>query len=142
MKIEAGNYYRTRAGRKVLVLSTNGCADFPIYASLVLHTGKLDQPGCWRADGRFVNASTIHDKDLVAEWVDKPEFDWSVIPPWLNYLAMDHDGAWYLFEQKPALFRDLEWDSNGGALHRIPSKFAPTWTGRPEDSLVERNPAK
>lgn len=141
MKIEAGKYYRTRAGRKIKLLSTEGV--FP-YVGIGAHvTAKgLGDIGNWCDDGFVLANQHEHPDDVVAEWVDKPEFDWSVIPPWLNYLAMDGNLTWYLYASKPT-FSDTRWDPEADAdICKVPKQYAPCWTGRPEDSLVERNPTK
>lgn len=38
--------------------------------------------------------------------------DWSKAPPWANYLAMDKDGTWVWFENKPEP-RSQDWAASG-----------------------------
>lgn len=42
----------------------------------------------------------------------KPE--WKDAPKWANWLAMDYDGEWYWFEEKPDYERDGVWRTQGG----------------------------
>lgn len=138
MKIEAGKYYRTRSGRKALVLSTEGGGnDFSVYASIVLHTGKLNQPDCWRNDGLYVNADTPNGNDLVSEWVDKPVVDWSKMAAWHRWVAMDEDGNWYAYASLPELAL-ITWRSYSFEYQRIPPNYSPAFSGDWKDSLVER----
>lgn len=42
--------------------------------------------------------------------MNKPE--WKDAPAWASYLAMDEDGIWWWYEQKPYLENSF-WDSHG-----------------------------
>lgn len=40
--------------------------------------------------------------------------DWSTAPKWAKFAAMDSSGAWYWFEERPALAEDLGiWCAGG-----------------------------
>lgn len=74
---------------------------------------------------------------------EKPIVDWSVIPPWLKYVAMDEDGGWCAYISKP---RNGEHTINKwlheGYEHKsyiyIPKEYAPKFDGDWKDSLIER----
>lgn len=40
--------------------------------------------------------------------------DWKTAPDWANYLAMDADGDWYWYENKPEPWHDSAWSSKSG----------------------------
>jgi hypothetical protein len=39
--------------------------------------------------------------------------DWKDAPPWANYLAMDNDGGWFWYQNKPK-YGQFGWMLNGG----------------------------
>lgn len=124
MNITPG-FWRTRNGNKAEVVDVRYC--FAI--------GWLcDGTHKWNSDGI---SSLINDYNLVEPWVDKPEWDWSKTLPWINWLAMDQDGIWYLFGTKPDL-RSTTWFTVEGAILNVHRDYAPKWRGNWKDSLVGR----
>lgn len=41
--------------------------------------------------------------------------DWSKSPEWANYSAMDEDGRWWFFENRPKTAK-FEWRSKNGRV--------------------------
>lgn len=82
MKIEAGKYYSTRAGRKAFISST----DTPFARGIESVLGSIQGVGCswWDTEGRWVG--TEHRHDLVAEW-HEPATEERVV-----YMHRRHDG--------------------------------------------------
>jgi hypothetical protein len=58
----------------------------------------------------------------------KPE--WKKAPKWAQWLAMDLDGEWWWFEEKPDYDRDCVWRSKGGR-HEKASDNKPMLEPRP-----------
>jgi hypothetical protein len=62
--------------------------------------------------------------------------DWSTAPSWAEYLAMDANGAWWWYANKPLLWcwdsDQDEWKPNGG------SQKAVVIGSRWQESLEER----
>ena len=60
--------------------------------------------------------------------VNPVPWDWSTTPPWINWIAMDEDGLWYLFDEEPTE-RVGYWDPEGSSSHQIPKSHYPKWSG-------------
>lgn len=127
MKIEAGKEYRTRKGLKARIYATDGITRYPI------HGATLDAAGwtstTWTETGDYQHGISSNPCDLVAEWSDVPEFDWSNVPLWITHITMDSDGGWWGFDVKPVLKRgQSQWfcRDEGQVTFRIPSRFEPT----------------
>lgn len=94
-----------------------------------------DHPYNWHANGTSASMG-VHD--ITGPRIDKPEWDWSTTPPWLNWLAMDAGNYWYLYKHNPKLsgsgFSTVESDD----VWFIPKQHAPKWSGDWKDSLVGR----
>lgn len=48
--------------------------------------------------------------------MDKPL--WSDAPSWANYLAMDEDGTWFWYENKPTVHFEDYYAWNGGQVEK------------------------
>lgn len=48
--------------------------------------------------------------------------DWSKAPWWANYAAMDCNGIWYWFQNKPIATEHGYWDRNGGYVQPVLDK--------------------
>jgi len=46
--------------------------------------------------------------------MEKP--NWKNAPEWANYVAMDGDGSWFWFQDKPVLCNDDVWRSKTGLI--------------------------
>jgi hypothetical protein len=137
MKIEAGKEYRTRDGRKARVYATDGISPYVVH-------GAIQTPQGWSLQSWITNGAKRSDglagtymSDLVSEWVNLPEVDWSKLPAWFSWVAQLPGGIWCTYNQLPKL-TDLGWSLNGLP---IPMEYAPKWSGDTGDwrqSLVER----
>ncbi len=127
MNITVG-WWRTRDGRKARVLCTDAEDDFPCIG-YVLHLGnEMARATQWSKDGR-----TLEDiqtpEDLIEPWIDRPVIDWSKMPAWAEKVWWSP--AWKMWVWTYA--------HNNVTQSPIPKAFSPPpWTGKPEDSLVER----
>ena len=135
MKIEPGKYYKTRDGRKVRIYATDGLAEYPIHGAVLNNNGW--RAAMWDSSGSAYNNLAIQATvDIVSEWSDTPIVNWPAMPAWCNYVAMDEDGQWYAYIDKPGT--DSEgWLPNNDYCF-IPKKYHPTFTGDWKDSLAER----
>jgi hypothetical protein len=137
MQIEVGKYYRTRDGRKARIYAVDGSGNAAIHGA-VHHDGKWST-ACWLSDGYYYDAKVPQSLDLISEWIDKPEVDWSAMPRWAEWVAMDKDGEWTLFSAKPSMDIGCWWsDGDVTYLAEIPPSYAPKWDGDWRDSLVRR----
>jgi hypothetical protein len=120
LKLEVGKAYRTFDGRKAVCLTTTLAGKFRIGLQVA---------------GRLIEITG--DGDYIAsEWIDKPIVDWSLMPAWAKFVAMDKSGKWWWYTHKPSL--EHVWciiDGFGGV---IPSEYAPKWEGDWKESLTER----
>ncbi len=94
-----------------------------------------DHPHSWNLKGESTIMLVFN---LVEPWMDKPEWDWSKTLPWLNWLAMDSDGQWWLFPKKPTWRIDAWLANDDKNMIPIAEEFSPKWKGKPECSLVCR----
>lgn len=135
MKIEVGKYYRTRDGRKARIYAVDGREGSNIHGAVLNEIGWITST--WAITGQWVSAET--GRDLISEWIDKPEVDWSAMPKWAEWVAMDADGEWRWFSFREPVV-DLTSDSweNYQFSGKIPPSYAPKWTGDWKDSLVRR----
>jgi len=77
--------------------------------------------------------------NLKAVVAPEPEYDWnllwSMLPPWINWVAMDETGPWYGYEDKPENVGD---GFSGSGCILIPAPFAPPVARDWKNSLRER----
>lgn len=73
MEIEAGRYYRTRAGLKVFVAGANIYADKDDHNPYWL--GALDAVNHihWAFDGKVWDSEWSNEFDIISEWQNEPE---------------------------------------------------------------------
>lgn len=67
--------------------------------------------------------------------VGKPAVDWSAMPRWAKWVAMDESGKWYFFFETPSKKTTVWLAASCGF---IPPEYYPTFTGNWKDSLIER----
>lgn len=89
----------------------------------------------WCDDGRW-KSGIDHPFDLIEPWTDKPVVNWSAMPAWAKWVAMDEFGNWFHYDKKPEKCSSSYIGTN--AQGYIPEEFAPSFTGNWRDSLVER----
>jgi hypothetical protein len=77
--------------------------------------------------------------------VGQPKVNWSVLPAWARFVAMDNDGQWCWFPARPEQHEDEKWvfdDPDDTSMDDfygyIPASHAPTFSGDWKDSLIER----
>jgi hypothetical protein len=141
MKIEIGKEYVTRSGLKVKVYDIAESGDYPVIAGV--HRGGEIVPAGYAINGTYVlNREGVYD--IVGEWNEPLEFDWSCLPAWINeYIAMDEDGRWFAFSMMPEKKSAFQlWRKDGGDALLISENYAPkNFKGSWEDSLF-KNPNK
>ena len=63
------------------------------------------------------------------------DFDWSALPKWANWIAMDEDGDWYHYSDKPQIDKHPIWVCSE-YNEAIPKKYYPkNFTGDWKKSL-------
>jgi hypothetical protein len=80
---------------------------------------------------------------LVEEWKDAPAVDWSKLPAWAQWVAMDSTGTWRYFERQPTAYHSgwLSTDRSPTGCDyssRIHESHLPGFSGEWKDSLVRR----
>lgn len=132
MNIERDKFYKTRRGKKVRVI----CVDAPGFLP-VIAIGERGELFTFGKDGKFYKDDKESSCDLISEWTDKPVIDRAILPAWANKaIAMDPNGEWYSCSAVPVM-RYFEWRVRPGEeLIKIPTDFAPAWTGDWKESLV------
>lgn len=135
--------WKTRDGSRALVAASNPDAVAPAYW-VGWKQSPRDGSWCpcsWHKCGAFAR-TTQSDDDLIRPWVDKPkppEWDWSKISPWHNWLVADRSGeCWWLCSEKPTWSEKHQSWTTMSHPHQVPAEFAPKWKGHTKDSLIER----
>lgn len=141
MKLEIGKEYMTRDGFKVKVYDITNNENYPVIAGVTKNN--IVTPTSYTIDGVYV-CGRSSSYDIIGEWQEPLDFDWSCLPAWANkYIAMDSDGAWFAFSNKPekSTMRFI-WENTGKSCEAIlipkdyiPKNFKGTW----ENSLF-KNP--
>lgn len=67
----------------------------------------------------------------------RPVVDWSVMPAWAKWVAMDNGGIWCWYTDEPSI-NDRHYVVDNGIYGTIPREHAPTYTGDWKNSLVGR----
>lgn len=137
VKLEIGKEYVTRSGLKVKVYDIAESGDFPVIAG-VLKNNRV-YPNAYTKDGRHSFVET-DDLNIVGEWQEPLDFDWSCLPAWANeYIAMDESGVWCFYKIKPTLKGEY-WSTPDSSFYTIPTEYAPkNFKGSWENSLY-KNP--
>ena len=130
MKYTIGDW-KTRGGKKARVVAEN--PDAEDHCQLIGWIGNT--PVCWGMAGEI--APWMTQNDLIAPWTDPVPWDWSTTPPWINWIAMEHSGHFYLYENEPIIGIGV-WTTNGGSCHRVPKSHAPKWSGDWKLSKTQR----
>ena len=91
----------------------------------------------WGDYGNSGDVGVWENDDLIEPCIDKPVVDWSKMPAWANWVAMEADGTWFYYSDKPQHHGDRFWLASE-YICRIPKEFQPSFTGNWRDSLVER----
>lgn len=91
----------------------------------------------WQSCGRYFKEESENEFDLIAPWTEPVPWDWSTTPPWINWIAMEFTGSFWLYENEP-IADDGAWSSNGGSCHRVPNSHAPKWSGDWKLSKTQR----
>lgn len=134
LDIQPGKLYRTRDGHKARVYATDGRGQHSVHGALLQKDGWNDCS--WTASGHHYSNTTERGADLISEWIDKPEVNWSAMPAWAEWVAMDFDGQWFWFKEQPDQ-GSKRWICDG-PFGPIPSSYTPTFSGDWKDSLVQR----
>jgi len=133
MKITLGEW-KTRDGRKAIVAAEN-----PDAHEACRLVGWVDGKSCaWRCDGLWHLAENQqYNADLIAPWTEPVPWDWSTTPPWINWIAMDSNGSWYMYDSEPGVAEKC-WSFTGMSTHRIPKSHSPKWSGDWKLSKTQR----
>ncbi len=131
LKIEAGKFYRTKRGDKAVIYTTNAKGDFCIHGAISNSVTGNDDVARWDTNGMHEWGESA----LVSEWHETPvakfwpEFKWQ---------AMDKSETWFAYTHKPEFVKG-EWGISDGDCYALTKYQSPTFTGKPEDSLISRD---
>jgi hypothetical protein len=129
LNFEVGKAYQTRDGRKAVCLTTT------LYDNRIgLQVGEILYSVT--INGMFFNDKSETQNDIISEWIEKPVIDWSSMPAWAKFVAMDSGGVWLWYTHKPSLKH--VWCVIDGYFGKIPSEYAQKWDGDWRNSLIER----
>lgn len=133
MKLEIGKEYVTRNGLKVKIYDIAENQDYPVVAGLL--KGNSIFPKRYTEEG----ITGIDDLNIIGEWQEPLDFDWSCLPAWVNnYIAMDKDGRWFSFNCVP--FKNVIcWNSKDFYV-RIPKEYTPKNFKGDWDKSLFKNP--
>lgn len=138
LKIEVGKFYRTRSGCKARIYATDGAERIPVHGAFKVNESWISTN--WGIDGKHESFSEATPYDLISEWADPVEMDWSALPRWVinsgdGYIAMNEAGDWRAFIETPYAGNSV-W-MGGVYTCFIPPSYAPKWTGDWRQSLTK-----
>jgi len=84
MKIETGKHYRTRDGKKVLILANDTTGSYSIVG--VAYSGSKKTALSWTGDGMYFVGCGLSPNDIVSEWIETPVHPWHLYPKWAALL--------------------------------------------------------
>ncbi len=133
MKIEAGKFYRTRAGRKARIYAIDCGVDWPIH-------GAVQHDGFWKVckwDNNGKRPNCIGGElSLISEWIEPLDFDPSCLPAWAEWIAMDLNGTWWWYCDDPRPRGAVCYVGGEDNCSIIPEEYAPkNFTGDWKDSV-------
>jgi len=134
IKLEVGKSYVTNSGvtlKPVLEI----IHDYnPKYYVMAL--GNIILTCLYKEDGK----NAMNDREfIVGEYVEKPVWDWGNCK-FAKYIFRNSGKYWFYSFQKPKFHNELKsWITTAAFEYgRIPDEFAPVFSGKDEDSLIER----
>ena len=141
LDFKVGRFYRTRDGRKQVIYSLEGVSPYKILGAIDTPEGWALET--WTLDGlASIGGSCKDELDLVTEWVDPPEFNWSKAAAWHKFISMDDDGTWKIWRDRPTYgLTTKTWYVDTPAsvfVDKIPDEFAPKRFNLPHRSLFGR----
>ena len=90
--------------------------------------------GSWLCEYATLNGVDVRQKAKAT-----PNLNWSDMPAWANFVAMDKNGAWWTYVGRPrhSMRMNPEW-AGGGFATKVHPDYYPQFSGSWENSLVER----
>jgi hypothetical protein len=131
LNFEVGKAYQTRDGRKAVCLTTTLDGKFRIGFQL---DGALI---ALQMNGMYFDDKSQSPNDIIGEWIDKPVIDWTLMPAWAKFVAMNRGGEWWWYEKEPVIGENI-WRSESEYYGKIPTEYCPKWDGDWRNSLIER----
>lgn len=130
-----GAFVRLRNGEKARIYATDGSKPCPIHGA-ILAEGEWHHRD-WSPAGRYIESWSEHGRDIIGPWVDRPDCSklWSILPPWIKWVAQDESGMWFGHSEEPQCHARV-WMRGFASV--IPAEYAPAFTGDWKDSLCER----
>jgi len=136
INFEVGKKYIRRDGKIVICV---GILDdkyykgkYPIILVYDSDRGCVEQ---YASSGKY-RVDILSSFDIVSEYKEKPIVDWDAMPAWCNWVAMDSDWNWFIYDFEPELYKgNVSWYGSGT---KIPEEYEPQFNGDWKDSLCRR----
>lgn len=140
--IDPNRTYRTRDGRAVRIYAADGGGGCPVHGAI--WNGSFWSPDWWLSSGEKPS-DTPHDLDLIEVTLADElteQIPWEVLRPEIQWVAMDQDGGWDAYLNKPDRHNDYfyappEQRRTIGSALVMPSVDTARWQEtlckRPED---------
>lgn len=139
IKLEIGKEYITRSGLKAKVYDIAEHGERPVIAATFGENQVTARE--YSVDGRYL-PNKQSDLDIVGEWQEPLDFDWSCLPVWAKFIVMQKSGKWYWSDIRPVYvvndFLAGYWSLYENLYGEIPTEHAPkNFQGDWKDSLFE-----
>jgi hypothetical protein len=135
MKLEVGKTYKRHDGVKVRIICTDRKDPFYPCVGLMQNVGASDVALYYTKDGK--HASDVRMADIYLK-ENKIELDWSAIPPWLNWFAVDSNGDQFFYQIRPESCSSGWWIAKGGYTMEVAKEFRYKVNCDWKDTLTER----
>jgi hypothetical protein len=97
------------------------------------HSGRFVYVG---EDKNYTENPSLWENSGWQPYVEPVTFDWSCLPPWMNYISMDKDGVWSAYVVEPKIAKGY-WMNE--VFLQIVRDYEPKgYTGDWKDSIMQR----
>jgi len=134
MKIEAGKLYLTRNGKKVRIYATDVEGELPVHGAVYRPEYNRWDVNAWRENG--IDEDYVSDYDIIGECKEPLDFDPDCLPAWAKWIAVDDDGGWRWYVDKPVTDNNFSLWVDGTSYGSIPEEYSPkNFEGHWKESL-------
>jgi hypothetical protein len=139
LQINPGEVWLTRNGEKARIYAIDGRGKRPIHGALL--DREDDAVIAWTAAGQYwLKPGTESDHDLIkkCDWRKELKPIWAVLKPEYQWIAMDEEGFWYVYIDKPRLELDKGYWKAASEFEGLDEISMPTPACRWYETLTGR----
>jgi len=140
--IKPGAFVKLRDGSKAHIYALDKGSHFPIHGAVFRPEHGSWVQESWTREGNYRLPQILKENgwDIISAWTDTPDCSklWPLLPPWINWVAMDENGSWAGYRNKPGKVEGFYYCKSDDDYCTIPKEYSPKYSGSWKDSLTER----